>query len=395
MISIPKVFHRIWLGGKPMPDEYVRFGESWLKHHPGWETRLWTEDAFKKSKFVDLLERCSTYAMQANILRVELLHAYGGVYVDTDFECLRSLEPLIDDVGCFATKVYDDAKHPHFVANGIGGATPGHPAMQRLLDAIRPAFELGDLFCVGPVLWTKLFKEAPDVRLLEKRLFYPYSLKELEKSAGPFPEAYAVHHWGAIRNGFSWRPGLPGVVGRASIPPGWMNGQELEWLAREAAVRKTIVEIGSWKGRSSKALAGATQGKVFCVDHWRGNEELKDETYTEALKQTPDVIFREFSAHLADEIASGKAVPVRASSVEAVPILKGLLPGGKAEMIFIDGDHSYESVKRDIESVLPLLADGGLLCGHDYGVWPGVRQAVDEAFPGRVTGGVCSIWVKT
>ena len=32
---IPKVFHRVWLGGKPMPDHFVKWGEGWLAKHPG------------------------------------------------------------------------------------------------------------------------------------------------------------------------------------------------------------------------------------------------------------------------------------------------------------------------------------------------------------------------
>ncbi len=39
--QIPKVFHRIWLGGTPLPDEHTRWGETWQTQHPDWQMRLW------------------------------------------------------------------------------------------------------------------------------------------------------------------------------------------------------------------------------------------------------------------------------------------------------------------------------------------------------------------
>jgi predicted O-methyltransferase YrrM len=52
----------------------------------------------------------------------------------------------------------------------------------------------------------------------------------------------------------------------------------------------------------------------------------------------------------------------------------------KIDMVFIDGDHRYETVVKDIKKAFELLKPGGLICGHDYDHpnWPGVKQAVDE-----------------
>jgi hypothetical protein len=56
-------------------------------------------------------------------------------------------------------------------------------------------------------------------------------------------------------------------------------------------------------------------------------------------------------------------------------------------MAFIDGDHTYAGVSKDIRNLLPLLEAGGSLCFHDYSsAFPGVVQAVNElvAEPGLI-----------
>ena len=49
------------------------------------------------------------------------------------------------------------------------------------------------------------------------------------------------------------------------------------------------------------------------------------------------------------------------------------------DLVYIDGDHSYEAVSKDIELYLPKIKQGGIMAGHDYSKsWPGVIKAVDE-----------------
>lgn len=59
------------------------------------------------------------------------------------------------------------------------------------------------------------------------------------------------------------------------------------------------------------------------------------------------------------------------------------------DLVFIDADHEYESVKKDILLWHPKIKDDGIIAGHDYSLdpvhWPGVRKAVDEFFPNKIT----------
>ena len=42
-MRIPQVFHQIWVGPDPFPDELAAYRQTWIDHHPHWEHRLWTE----------------------------------------------------------------------------------------------------------------------------------------------------------------------------------------------------------------------------------------------------------------------------------------------------------------------------------------------------------------
>jgi len=183
------------------------------------------------------------------------------------------------------------------------------------------------------------------------------------------------------------------IVREAEKIQGWMSRVELEWLASAASEHSHIVEVGSWKGRSTKALGMATAGVVYAVDHWKGSENERGEKQAEAA----DIdVYEIFEKNLKPEIDSGKVVPVYSDSADAILSLKRLFAGKVPDMVFIDSDHQYDSVRRDIGNYLGLLGKGGLISGHDYSVyWPDVRRAVDKAFPDRqvVEGG--AIWFTT
>lgn len=180
-------------------------------------------------------------------------------------------------------------------------------------------------------------------------------------------------------------------IGNAVLVNGWMLSTELEWLATQAKRRKLIVEIGSWMGRSTRALADSTRGKVIAVDTFFGSDEPEHHRILDA--QPEDWLLKEFKKNLAEHIITGKVEVCQNTSLDAAKYLN--FAGEKFDMIFIDAAHDYESVKADILAWMPLLAPGGLLCGHDFkGAATGVQRAVEELVPDfkRVTGG--SLWYR-
>lgn len=161
------------------------------------------------------------------------------------------------------------------------------------------------------------------------------------------------------------------VLHRAKAINGWMSDAELSFLAELASKSKRILEVGSYKGRSTRALADNTSGKVICVDPWdgcfqvyRGNVHYNGDNTT----------FSEFYCYLNDHIKSGKVSYKR-------DLFQNLSFDEPFDLIFIDALHFYEDVKRDTLHALKFI-DKGILAGHDYSpnYWEGVEKAVKEIF---------------
>jgi mannosyltransferase OCH1-like enzyme len=164
---IPKLLHQIWLGEKPFPYEAER--ESWLRHHPAWEHRLWTEAELPAD--LELREAANLLrqpAERADILRLELLHRLGGVYVDADIECLQPIDPLLD-TDCFLC-LLDSGR----VSNAVIGCVPAHPLLARAMQEVQPRTTYGpvDREGTGPLLLERVRQDFPDVTLLGPNSFY-------------------------------------------------------------------------------------------------------------------------------------------------------------------------------------------------------------------------------
>jgi predicted O-methyltransferase YrrM len=179
-------------------------------------------------------------------------------------------------------------------------------------------------------------------------------------------------------------------LAKAEQITGWMQTSELEWLATRASQCKRIAEIGSWMGRSARAMADNSKAEIWCVDTWRGSGEEHDR---ELAGKPKDWLFDQFKANMGDLLSAGRLMTLRADSIQAAQTI-GLGFELRFDMIFIDGDHSYEGCKADLLAWKPLLNKGGLLCGHDFdGGRPGVVRAVKELIPNFIKASAGSIWM--
>jgi hypothetical protein len=128
-----------------------------------------------------------------------------------------------------------------------------------------------------------------------------------------------------------------------------------------------IVEIGSWEGRSTVAMANAAFPRmVHAVDTWQGSPfEI-----SAGLAQRRDV-FAQWSTNI-EMLTRSNVVAHRMGWREFVPTVTEPLA-----LCFIDAEHSYLEVRDNLLAVIPLMSPGGIICGDDVH-HPPVRQALTE-----------------
>ncbi len=94
---IPQKIHYCWFGEKEMPQEALDCIASWHKHMPSWEYKLWNEGNFDVNALPYTKEAYDSgkMAFVSDVARLKALYDEGGVYLDTDVEVFKSLEPLL------------------------------------------------------------------------------------------------------------------------------------------------------------------------------------------------------------------------------------------------------------------------------------------------------------
>lgn len=162
---------------------------------------------------------------------------------------------------------------------------------------------------------------------------------------------------------------------------GWMNFEEQLFLYETAKRMESVIELGSWKGRSTHAICSSGCKNVTAIDHWKGSKDEPD-AHAEAKNGS---VFEEFKKNMS---------PFPDLKIVNKDINEAIkdIADRSVDMIFLDAGHTYEEVQNDIRKWKSKAKI--LLCGHDYTpVWSGVMRAVDEELgsPDEVHG---TIWIK-
>lgn len=214
-VRIPKIIHQIWVGPNPFPERYKVFQKSWLEKHPDWQYILWTNELIEQFHLRNKMQydATSNYGQKADIARYEILDRLGGLYIDTDFECLKPFDAIHHCCDFYAGVT----SGPGFeVYNGLIGSIPGHPILKSCIDEIntytkenlsRENFSSDPMDIIrktGPIFFTKQIEKyfsltINNIVLFPITYFYPWPNYERDNTSNIKkwfrPESYAVHHW--------------------------------------------------------------------------------------------------------------------------------------------------------------------------------------------------------
>ena len=146
-----------------------------------------------------------------------------------------------------------------------------------------------------------------------------------------------------------------------------------------------IIEIGSWEGRSTSVLANAIRPRiVHAVDTWQGSPgEISSDLAAERD------VYATFQRNM-DALTGGNVTPHRCGWRDFF-----LDHTEQIALVFIDAEHTYREVFDTIQTVLPYMAPGGVICGDDAH-HPPVAKAVMELLPNDelLQGGNVWSWTK-
>ncbi|MGL4539814.1 MAG: glycosyltransferase family 32 protein [Candidatus Rhabdochlamydia sp.] len=138
-VRIPRIIHQIWLGSR-VPEKYREWMKSWV-NLLDWEYKLWTDDDVKEMVLYNqkLYDQSSNYGEKSDILRLEILWEYGGLYVDVDYECLKpeifeGLHKSFDFYMGFEPIEHGLVYDMYKMCNALIGTTPGHPLIQDFME---------------------------------------------------------------------------------------------------------------------------------------------------------------------------------------------------------------------------------------------------------------------
>ena len=129
-VVIPKIVHYCWFGRGEKPKIAHKCIASWSKRMPDYTFVEWTEDNFNidSNPYIKEAYAARKFAFVSDYVRLHALYTQGGIYMDTDVEVLKSLDPFLHH------EAFSGFEDECFLQSGTMGAIEGHPWIRELLD---------------------------------------------------------------------------------------------------------------------------------------------------------------------------------------------------------------------------------------------------------------------
>ncbi len=213
----------MWLGKEQIPINLQKCIKTCYDVHPEWKHMFWTDDNlpnmdyFKEEYDVD-----NNYARKSDLVRLMALYHYGGVYLDTDVECIKPMDKLLDG---YRFVVATEAGYPSkknitkiHINNAVIASTKNNELLSKMLLKIKENYETVDMtgnplsyvaLLAGPPVFNKMWDDLYNnkhTKIYEYEYFYPLHYSErikIDKWQIPTnkrnldEKTHAIHHFAA------------------------------------------------------------------------------------------------------------------------------------------------------------------------------------------------------
>lgn len=210
---IPRTIHYCWFGPRRRNRTIRRCMRTWSATMPDYEIKEWNESNLppENAYLREVLAR-GLWSKAANYVRLYALLTEGGVYLDTDVEVVRRLDPLLDDESFIGFQQVED--RIDWVNNAILGSTSGHSFIRDCIEATMAAFDERHDILRGPQVATMVlrslglehygFQTISGVTVYPIEYFSPYAWDEEFSRGCVTANTFTIHRWQT-----SWIPRSP------------------------------------------------------------------------------------------------------------------------------------------------------------------------------------------
>ena len=184
----------------------LKWMESWQKFNNDWEYKLWDEKSIKELniKDFDVYSKKLNPGYRSDIIRYIVLNKYGGLYVDTDFECVKKIPDKFLYYKFVAGMMFSN--NP-IIGNSILMSSPNYMLLEKVLNYIKSINYKNDINFIiknsGETITREYFALAEEIKsslILPSNYFYPFPNFMLNKKIDRYDEvediSVGIHHWG-------------------------------------------------------------------------------------------------------------------------------------------------------------------------------------------------------
>lgn len=260
-MAIPRIIHQIWIGPKSPPTHLM---DTWRDKHPDFEYIRWSESELQARGFASecqsQIDAMPEINGKADIYRWEILHKYGGIFVDADSVCVEPFDDTFLARTAFAG-FENETVRKGLVATGTMGFVPGYPLCRAAIDQIRGSpidTTKRAWFTVGPGLLTRLLGAGKyrDFTVYPSFYFIPVHFTGVTYIG--HKRVYAHQIWGNTKSLYDKPEPLP--IELPPEPTRWVSMLIPSYNTKREYIRECLESIRSQNGAFQIELVWINDG---------------------------------------------------------------------------------------------------------------------------------------